>query len=113
MPTPPTNPDGSYRAFSGAEVSALGIKWAGVRDGSTPTLSFGINENRGEAECLLDPDTYDMAVYYLIGASKVYDDGGTPRISRLLPFRLPGRTGLVVTKITSATGHKYTGKVVG
>lgn len=116
MPTtpPPTNPNGSLRAFTDAEKSGFGIKWAGVRDGSTPTLSFGISENRGEAECLINAAQYDNVCYWLVGTSKVYEDGlGTKLLSRLLPFRLPGREGLVCTKISSMTGHKFTGKQVG
>lgn len=111
---PPTNDDGSLRAFTAGEVTNFGIKWAGVRDGSTPTLSFGINENRGEAECLIDAAQFDDVCYYLVGTSKIYTDGtDTQLLSRLLPFRLPGRNGLVCTKITSMTGHKFTGKQAG
>jgi hypothetical protein len=119
MPTtpPPTNPDGSLRPLNPAEVAALGVQWKGVRDGSTPTLSFGINDNRAEASCFINPAYYDLACYYFLGTSKTYEvtEGETTRtkLSRLLPFRLPGRGGLVVTKVPSMTGFKFTGKQAG
>lgn len=110
-PAPPTNGDGSLRQYTTVEVDLMGIRWRGVRDGSTPTLSFGINENRAEASCFIDQAEFNSAVYYFLGASKLYD--GDTELSRMVPFRLPGRDGLVCTKITGMTGHKFTGKPAG
>jgi hypothetical protein len=107
----PTNEDGSYRPFNAEEVAAFGLKWRGVRDGSTPTMSFEVNANRGEATCFVNWGTWPDAVLYFVGAAKTYDDGGTTRISRLLPYRFPGREGLVCTKVTRLTGFDFLGTV--
>jgi len=110
----PLNEDGSFRPFTPEEVAAFGAKWRGVRDGSTPTMSFEVNANRAEATCFVNWGSWPDAVLYFVGASRVYDDFGgigTTRISRLLPYRFPGREGLVCTKVTRLTGFDYLGTV--
>lgn len=111
MPIEPNkNPDGSFKAYTPAEVAEFNIRWRGVRNGETPTLSFGISENRATATCFVNPAKFNEACLYFVGLGGTYDDAGTTRITRLLPFRLPGREGFICTKITSIKGHKYTGK---
>jgi len=113
-PVPPLNGDDSLRAYTTEEVNRMEIEWRGIRDGSTPTLSFEISGNRATATCFVNPEEFESAVLYFVGLSVVVTPGsGDPWISRLLPFRLPGREGFVCTKITKASGHKFTGKQPG
>lgn len=115
-PVPPLNEDGSLRPYTAEEVALMNIRWRGVRDGSTPTLSFGISDNRATATCLIDPAEFNSAIYYFVGTAVVVTDeteAEPPWISRLLPFKLPGREGLVCTKIPKASGIKFERKQVG
>jgi hypothetical protein len=107
----PLNGDGSLRPYNAAEISAFNLRWRGVRDGSTPTLSFEVNANRAEATCLVAWGQWQSFVVYAVGTSVVWDDAGTDRLSRLLPLRFPGRPGLVCTKVTRITGSKFLGTV--
>lgn len=109
-PSPPKNADGSYRPYTPTEKAEFKIRWRGVRDGSTPTLSMEINANRAELTCLVNPTKFNDAIFYFVGAAAVFGVGTGVNITRLLPFRLPGREGLVCTKITKVNGLGFTGE---
>lgn len=116
-PTPPVNSDGTLRPYTAEEINRMGIRWRGVRDGTTPSLSFEINGNRATATCFINPVEFNSAILYFLGTAKVITPADPevdpPYISRLLPFALPGREGLVCTKITKASGHRFEGKQAG
>jgi hypothetical protein len=106
----PFNVDGSLRPYTIDEVTAFNIRWRGVRDGSTPTLSFEINSNRMETACFVTWAKWKDAVDFFVGTSSTYiGEDDEAHISRLLPFSFDTMPGLICSKVTKVSGHKFLG----
>lgn len=112
MATPPTNPNGSFRAYTAGEILAFDIRTADVRQGNHPRHSRMFRESSVTREFLIDGEKFEDFAIYCLGATGQYFDSITGRfeLTRLVPMRYPHREYLVATKIVSATGQ---GKVQG
>jgi hypothetical protein len=102
----PTNPDGSLRAFTDAEVTAMEIRQANVRDGAHPTHVRRYDASSVTRTFLCKYDEFENFVIHMLGASSVYFDTGLGRdmLTRIIPQTWPGRPYLAATAIESATG---------
>lgn len=91
------------------EVDVWNVREAGVRDGSSSTERLEVDASSVEREYLVDwAYRYDFA-WLMVGYAETWDNAGTTTLSRLLPRDHPQLPHLVATKITSITGHKWTG----
>lgn len=101
------NADGSIRDFTQAEIDAMEIKTAGIRDGTHPTHSRGMNSSTATRQYFVngDPDILDDAIAYFLGGSVQYTtSGGVLKISRLMPQTFPNKPSFAAIAIESITG---------
>lgn len=80
----------------------------GVRDGSSPSASVGLDENRGEREFMCNWEyRFEVARWFVGQVSTYTDDDGYLQLSRLMPQKYPEVPWLIATKVTSIVGHKW------
>jgi len=108
MPTLPTNADGSLRYYTAQEVAEIDIQTRGIRDGSGLTRTRRIGSSTEERFYSIRADKFDEFCVLALGASVIYNDSGTDRLSRLMPLSPPGYDKFIATQITGATGFKFT-----
>jgi hypothetical protein len=108
----PVNPDGSLRAFTAGEISAMNIRTFDVRNGAHPTFTREVDQNTMTRKFLVAWAQKRNFVEHVCGWSRTYDDAGTTRLSRLLPNAVYGRDPgadayeeMLATKIHGVRGH--------
>jgi hypothetical protein len=95
-----------------SEIDAMEVVEIGARDGSSPVESFMINGTTAERTFRVNWDSRIGFVWWMLGYAETWDDGGTTRLSRLLPQEHPHYPGLVATKCTRIRGFKWDGNDV-
>ena len=89
-------------------LASWDIRWDwGCRDGSSPNVTFGVDNNTATRKLLCKWEHYLDVCKYLVGYSEVWDNSGTPTLSRLLPRTMPGMPWLAITKINSVKGQGH------
>lgn len=98
---------------SQATIDTWNIEERGVRDGSSPEERFELNGAGCTRIFRCDwADRVDVVKFFL-GYSAIWDNAGTPTLSRLLPQAHPLFPSFAATKVTSVKGIKWTGNAVG
>jgi len=106
----PTNPDGSLRAFTGPEVTAMQIETAGVRERIHPIESRRVNDNVMTRPFFVKWSERFNFIEHVLGDSKLWvDTGPVTKLSRLLPDstfgRHPDSTQIIADYIEDIRGH--------
>ena len=81
----PVEPSGQLRPFTAAEISAMNIRTAGVRDQSHGTETREIGQNTMKKSFYVKWSERFNFVNLCCGDVSQWDDGGTLRLSRMLP----------------------------
>lgn len=107
-----TNPDGSLRPFTAAEVAALDLRTTGVRDGQHPTRRLDPLGCQFVRDWFCKWDKADAAVAHLLGGARVYFDAGQGqlRLSRVMPQPVPGHPKFLAVAVESITGANSAGR---
>lgn len=90
-----------------ATIDTWNVRDAGVRDGSSPTETFELNNNTTTKKFLVAWAKRFDFMKYMIGYGIVWNDSGTTRISRLLPRAHADSPKLIATKITRVKGLQF------
>lgn len=104
----PINADGSLRPFNAAELAAMELKTAGVKDGSNPRMTLGERQNSIRCEWFCKWSQRDNAICALLGGAKYIC--GSATLSRVMPMSVPGYPAFVAVEIESVTGTGGCGK---
>ncbi|AWM41767.1 hypothetical protein GobsT_71300 [Gemmata obscuriglobus] len=101
--TLPTNPNGSLRAFTDTEVIAMNLRRRGIKaEHDHITTMLGPDGSYCTRRFSCDWDQRYNAAVHLVGASKLYDDTGVTKLSRLMPQRDPVFNNWACTKVEIA-----------
>src|SRR5262249_9893410 len=104
-PVPPTNPDGSLRAYDAGEIDLMAIEHVGVRDGAHPTIVRRVSESTYTAEYFCAYEELESFICHMLGAAKIYVNSGSDRLSRLIPRPYPGKSRTFAVGLDEAVGH--------
>jgi hypothetical protein len=114
LQVPPTNPDGSLRYYTEAELAQIDIKRRGVGgEGTHVEENFGPDGSGATRLYSCEWAERFAAVLVMVGYAKSYTDGdGKDRISRLLPDCHPGLLNLnwIATKCRTSP-YRFTGTI--
>jgi hypothetical protein len=98
-----TNPDGSIRPFTAAEIAAIGLRTFGVKDGAHPTWSLDPGSASAHRDWHCNGNAFKDARALLLGGVRLTEELN-PRLSRLMPMAMPGERNYPAMAIESATG---------
>ncbi|AMV23779.1 hypothetical protein VT84_05160 [Gemmata sp. SH-PL17] len=109
-PTLPENPDGSLREFTEDEIAAMRIQRRGVSEEGHVRYNLG-PDGAGCTRvffCAWE-ERFNAAIYFA-GACKIWLDGSTETISRLVPQRDPDFPNWICTKV-DIDPFRFTGDI--
>jgi hypothetical protein len=104
-----TNANGSIRPFTTAEILAIGLKTAGVKDGSHPTRSLDPGSASIHRDWFCNGTAVKDAIAAILGGVRTTVEAN-PRLSRLMPMIVPGETNYPAMAIETITGAGGCGK---
>lgn len=88
------------------EIDLWDVRERGVKDGRSPTESFEIDQSKATRVFLVKWEYRHDFVWHMLGYAATWNDGGTLRLSRLLPSSHPDLRDLRAVR-ASVTGHKW------
>lgn len=91
-----------------SEIDYWNVRERGPKSHESPRETFEVDQSTCERVFLVNwPDRYKF-IRYMLGYAQTWDDSGTTRLSRLLPYKHRDLPDLVATKVTSVVGHRWT-----
>ncbi|VTT98870.1 unnamed protein product [Gemmataceae bacterium] len=90
-----------------ATVDLWNVREKGTRDGSSPSESLLVDASSATRVFEVDWENRHQFVKLMLGDVALWDDGGTTKLSRLLPRKHPVLTDLIATRAPRITGHKW------
>src|SRR5262249_3743175 len=97
--------------YAAEEIAAFGLASRGVKDGSHPTESRELGVEIGSEHGCCSWRSREDVMRVFRGDVVVWDDGGTLKVSRLLPQRLTDRPEMAAVSVKRLTGHRFLGTV--
>lgn len=95
-----------------ATIDSWNVREGGVKDGTSPTESFEVDNSASRRTFLVAWDSRGDFIKYMLGYGETWDDSGTTRLSRLLPSYHPEFTDLIASRVSEVRGLKYTAPAV-